>query len=97
MLIVDFENRAGDTVFDGALEQPLSIAMEAAPFITAFPRREAAGLLRDLKLGPRLDEGSGRLLASREGIPVILAGMIEKTGGGYRFPCEPSLPRNRNR
>ena len=85
VLIVDFENRAGDTIFDGALEQALSIAMEGAPFITAFPRREAAGLVRDLKLGPRLDEGSGRLLASREGIPVILAGMIEKTGGGYKI------------
>jgi tetratricopeptide (TPR) repeat protein len=85
VLIVDFENRAGDTVFDGALEQPLSIAMEAAPFITAFPRREAAALLRDLKLGSRLDEGSGRLLASREGIPLVLAGTIEKTGGGYRI------------
>jgi tetratricopeptide (TPR) repeat protein/tRNA A-37 threonylcarbamoyl transferase component Bud32 len=92
VLIVDFENRAGDTVFDGALEQPLSIAMEAAPFITAFPRREAAGLLRDLKLGPRLDEGSGRLLASREGIPVILAGMIEKTGGGYKISLRAVTP-----
>ena len=92
MLIVDFENRAGDTVFDGALEQPLSIAMEAAPFITAFPRREAAGLLRDLKLGSRLDEGSGRLLASREGIPVILAGMIEKTGGGYKISLRAVTP-----
>ena len=93
VLIVDFENRAGDSVFDGALEQPLSIAMEAAPFITAFPRREAAGLLRDLKLGPRLDEGSGRLLASREGIPVILAGMIEKTAGGYRISLRAVTPQ----
>ena len=52
VLIVDFENRAGENVFDGALEQALSIAMEGAPFITAFPRRDAAGLVRDLKLGP---------------------------------------------
>ena len=92
VLIVDFENRAGDTVFDGALEQALSIAMEGAPFITAFPRREAAGLVRDLKLGSRLDEGSGRLIASREGIPVILAGMIEKAGGGYKIAVRAVTP-----
>ena len=92
MLIVDFENRAGDNVFDGALEQALSIAMEGAPFITAFPRRDAAGLVRDLKLGSRLDESSGRLLASREGIPVILAGMIEKTGAGYRIEVRAVTP-----
>ena len=34
--------------------------------------------MRDLKLGSHLDEAHGRLLASREGIPVILAGHIEK-------------------
>jgi tetratricopeptide (TPR) repeat protein/tRNA A-37 threonylcarbamoyl transferase component Bud32 len=84
VLIVDFENRAGDSVFDGALEQALSIAMEGAPFVTAFPRSDAARLVRDLKLGSKLDESSGRLLASREGIPVILAGMIERSGSGYR-------------
>ena len=37
VLVVDFENHAGESIFDGALEQALSIAMEGAPFITAFP------------------------------------------------------------
>ena len=84
ILIVDFENRAGENVFDGALEQALSTAMEEAPFITAFPRRDAVGLVQDLKLGSGLDESTGRLLAIRQGIPVILAGMIERSGSGYR-------------
>ncbi|HEX2446107.1 MAG TPA: protein kinase [Vicinamibacterales bacterium] len=84
ILIVDFENRAGENVFDGALEQALSTAMEEAPFITAFPRRDAVGLVQDLKLGSRLDESTGRLLAIRQGIPVILAGMIERSGSGYK-------------
>ena len=84
VLIVDFENRAQEPVFDGALEQALSIAMEGAPFITAYPRRDAASLVRSLKLGDRLDDTSGRLVATREGIRVILAGSIERDGGGYR-------------
>ena len=84
-LIVDFENLAGDSAFDGVLEQALSIAMEGAPFITVFPRREAVGLVRDLKLGPKLNENAGRLLANREGIPVILAGSIDRSGTGYRI------------
>jgi tetratricopeptide (TPR) repeat protein/tRNA A-37 threonylcarbamoyl transferase component Bud32 len=92
VLIVDFENRANEAVFEGALEQALSIAMEGAPFITAFPRLQAAGLVRDLKLGPRLDESSGRLIASREGIPVILAGMIERSGSGYRIGVRALAP-----
>ena len=85
VLIVDFDNKAGEDVFTGALEQPLSIAMEGAPFITAFPRRDAATLVRELKLGSGLNESSGRLLASREGIPVILAGTIDRSGSGYRI------------
>ncbi len=92
ILIVDFENRAGEAVFDGALEQSLSIAMEGAPFITAFPRRDAAAMVRDLNLGSALDEKSGRLVASREGIPVILAGTIERSGGGYRVSVRTLAP-----
>jgi eukaryotic-like serine/threonine-protein kinase len=85
VLIVDFDNAAKEEVFDGVLEQALSIAMEGAPFITAFPRRDAAALVRDLKLGARLDESSGLVLSIREGIPVILAGRIERSGEGYKI------------
>jgi tetratricopeptide (TPR) repeat protein len=92
ILIVDFENRAGDAVFDGALEQSLSIAMEGAPFITAFPRRDAAVMVRDLKLGTALDEKRGRLVATSVGIPVILAGMIERSGSGYRVAVRTLAP-----
>jgi len=92
VLIVDFENRAGDSVFDGALEQALSIAIEGAPFITAFPRADAAKLVHDLKLGSKLDESSGKLIARREGIPVILAGLIERSGGGYRVSVRAVAP-----
>jgi tetratricopeptide (TPR) repeat protein len=97
VLIVDFDNRAQEPVFDGALEQALSIAMEGAPFITAYPRRDALSLARTLKQG-RLDENSGRLVAAREGIRVILAGSIERDGGGYRVdvraldPAKPQPP-----
>ncbi len=85
VLIVDFDNRAQEPVFEGALEQALGIAMEAAPFITAYPRRDAARLMRDLKLGDKLNESTGRLVANREGIRVILAGSIERDGTGYRI------------
>lgn len=84
VLIVDFENRAQEPIFEGALEQALSIAMEGAPFITAYPRKDAAALVRDLKFGEKLNESTGRLVANREGIRVILAGSIERDGVGYQ-------------
>jgi eukaryotic-like serine/threonine-protein kinase len=85
VLIVDFENRTQEPVFEGSLEQALSIAMEGAPFITAYPRRDAAALVRDLRLGARLDEKTGQLVANREGIRTILAGSIEPYGRQYRI------------
>jgi tetratricopeptide (TPR) repeat protein/tRNA A-37 threonylcarbamoyl transferase component Bud32 len=92
VLIVDFQNKAGEDVFTGALEQPLSIAMEGAPFITAFPRRDAATMVKDLKLGSGLDESSGRLLSLSQGIPVILAGAIERNGTGYKIAVRAIAP-----
>jgi len=92
ILIVNFENRAGEAVFEGALEQSLSIAMEGAPFITAFPRRDATAMIDELKLGSSLDEKTGRLVAQREGIPVILAGIIERSGSGYRVAVRTLAP-----
>jgi serine/threonine protein kinase/tetratricopeptide (TPR) repeat protein len=85
ILIADFENRAQDPVFNGALEQALNVAMEGAPFITAYPRKDAAAQVKSLNLGPSLNESSARLLATREGIRVILAGSIERSGSGYRL------------
>ena len=85
VLIVDFENKSQDAAFQGALEQALRIAMEEAPFVTAYPRRDAARLVSELKLGDKLDEKAGMLVANREGIPVILAGSIEPNRGGYRI------------
>ena len=83
VLIADFENKAGDTVFDGALEQALGISIEGASFITAYPRRDAAQIAAQLKPGSRLDPAMARLIAGREGIKVILAGTIASEDGGY--------------
>ena len=41
VLIADFENKTGDALFDGLLEQPLTIGIEGASFINAYPRRDA--------------------------------------------------------
>ncbi|HEY7024496.1 MAG TPA: serine/threonine-protein kinase, partial [Candidatus Limnocylindrales bacterium] len=46
VLIADFENDAGDSVFDGSLEQPLGVALEGASFITAYPRKDATKIAR---------------------------------------------------
>lgn len=83
VLIADFENKTGDAVFDGVVEQALGLGIEGAPFITAYPRRDALRAAAVIKPGSRLDEGTARLVARREGVGLILAGDIQASGGSY--------------
>src|SRR6185436_12479151 len=85
VLIADFKNTTQDATFDGSLEQALSIAMEGASFITAYPRADAVKLARSTRIGDRLDVNVSRLIAVREGINVVLEGEIAREGSGYRI------------
>ena len=83
VLVADFTNTTGEPVFDGLLEQALTVGIEGARFISAYQRPAALRTARLLKAGDRLDEPTARLVALREGIKVVLVGSIEKRGSGY--------------
>jgi tetratricopeptide (TPR) repeat protein len=85
VLIANFENKAGDPVFEGSLEQALGIAVEGASFITTYSRNSAADVAKELKGSAVLDPAAARLVALREGIALVLAGSIERQGSGYRL------------
>lgn len=86
ILIADFDNQTGDPVFDGSLEQALTIGLESAPFITAYRRDTAASLAAKLQAGAEgLDVEASRLVSVREGIKYVLAGSIRPDGEGYEF------------
>ena len=84
VLVADFENTTGETVFDGALEQGLALALEGASFVSAYPHATAQQLATQIKPGSRVDEQMARLIARREGIQVIVAGSIARERSGYR-------------
>ncbi|MDH4198459.1 MAG: tetratricopeptide repeat protein, partial [Candidatus Aminicenantes bacterium] len=87
VLVADFENRTGDPVFDGALEQTFALGLEEAPFVDLYRRADArrrVGQLDPTAAG-RLDERLAQLVCRSEGIPVLIGGAIERKGGGYRL------------
>jgi tetratricopeptide (TPR) repeat protein len=90
VLIGDFENQAGDAVFDGALEQALAIAMEDAPFISVFPRRDALASAAQTgsDAGGKLNRDVGLRVARREGLNYLVSGRIVKTAGGYELTVD---------
>ena len=84
VLVADFANSTGDSVFDETLEPPLSVALEDASFISSYNRNQARKIAAQMQPGATgLDETAARLLGVREGIAYIVAGIIEKKGNGY--------------
>src|SRR5216684_256546 len=85
LLIADFDNKTGDAVFDGTLEPMLGIALEGAPFISSYNRGQAKKVAAGLQRGTtRMDGPVAELVAVREGIDIVIAGVIAPEGNGYR-------------
>jgi tetratricopeptide (TPR) repeat protein len=88
VLIADFENRTGEPVFDGVVEQALQPGIESASFVTAFPRRDALRVAAGITAGATLDERMARLVALREGVARVLVGAVDKANGRYRISAK---------
>ncbi|HYL15372.1 MAG TPA: protein kinase [Terriglobales bacterium] len=85
VLVSDFENETSDPVFDGTLEPAFTVAMEGAPFITSYNRDQAHKLAARLQPGATtLTEPLARLVATREGIGLVVTGSIMRDGDAYR-------------
>jgi tetratricopeptide (TPR) repeat protein len=95
VLVADFSNTTGEPVFDGLMEQAVTVGIEGASFVTALPRASAVRVARLIKAGNRLDEPTARLVALREGIKVVLVGGIEKRGSGYALSVQGVDPSSR--
>lgn len=83
VLIADFTNTSNNPVFSGLVEQALSVGVEGASFISAFPHRDAMRVVTAIKAGPTLDDNAARLVAMSEGLNVTIGGSIAAKGTGY--------------
>jgi serine/threonine protein kinase/tetratricopeptide (TPR) repeat protein len=86
VLVADFQNNTGDSLFDNTLEPMFNVALEGASFINGFnrgtARQVAAGLPHPTQV---LNEQASRLVAVKEGIAAIVTGSLSKHGDGYRL------------
>jgi tetratricopeptide (TPR) repeat protein len=86
LLIADFDNKTGDSVFDGTLEPMLGVALEGAPFISAYNRDQAKKVASRLRPGAtRMDGRLAQLVAVREGVYAVVAGSIVQGESGYNL------------
>lgn len=85
ILLADFENQTGDSVFDGALRQGLSVELEQSPFLNLLSEQRIAQTLslmtrpKDSRLSPEV----AREVCQRSASAAVLNGTIAQIGARY--------------
>ncbi len=85
IVLADFTNTTGDTVFDGTLRQGLSIQLEQSPFLSIVPDQQIQQTLKMMGRKPDaiLTPEIARELCQRTGSAAVLDGSITQIGTPY--------------
>jgi hypothetical protein len=85
ILLTDFVNTTGDSVFDGTLKQALAVQLEQSPFLNIFPDQRTRDTLRFMGRSPdeRVTPDLARQICAREGIKAVLNGSVATLGTQY--------------
>ena len=85
ILLADFVNTTGDSVFDGTLKQALAMKLEESPFLNIVPEqrvRKTLGLMgrpADERVTPTI----GQEICQRQGTKAMMTGEIAGLGSQY--------------
>jgi tetratricopeptide (TPR) repeat protein len=90
IVLADFVNTTGDTVFDGALKVALAVAIEQSPFLKVFPEERVHETLRlmNRQADAPVTRPIAREIAQREQLKALLAGSIAPLGRNYVIAVE---------
>ncbi len=85
IVLADFDNTTGETVFDTALKQALSVGLEQSPFLSVLSDQKVNEQLRFMGLpaDARLTPDVVRQVCQRAGSKAVLEGSISGVGGHY--------------
>jgi eukaryotic-like serine/threonine-protein kinase len=85
IVLADFSNSTGDSVFDDTLKQALSTRLQESPFIVILPDRSVRDTLKLMGHSPeeRLTADVAREICQRSGSKAMIAGSIASLGNAY--------------
>jgi serine/threonine protein kinase/Flp pilus assembly protein TadD len=85
VVLADFDNVTGDSVFDGALKQALAVQLGQSPFINILSDRKVGETLRLMgrPATTRITPDVARELCVRTGSKAIVLGSISNLGGQF--------------
>ncbi|MFY9731306.1 MAG: winged helix-turn-helix domain-containing protein [Candidatus Acidiferrales bacterium] len=85
IVIADFVNSTGDTVFDDTLKQALSVQLEQSPFLSILSDKRVSETLQMMghPADERVSEKTGLEICQRTRSAAVLAGTIASLGNEY--------------
>ena len=85
VVLADFDNKTGDSVFDDALKQALAVELEQSPFLNILSDRKVEETLHLMgrASNERVTRDIARELCIRTGSKAFLLGSISNLGGQY--------------
>jgi len=85
IVLADFDNKTGDSVFDDTLKQGLSVQLEQSPFLDLVSDRTVDETLKRMgrPAGERLTPEVTREVCQRTGSKAMLSGSIARLGSQY--------------
>jgi tetratricopeptide (TPR) repeat protein/predicted Ser/Thr protein kinase len=90
ILLTDFTNTTGDSVFDGTLRKALAVDLEQSPYLHVFSDEKVQQTLRFMGRSPdtRITSEVGREICQRNGVKAMLTGSIASLGAQYLVTLE---------
>jgi eukaryotic-like serine/threonine-protein kinase len=90
IVLADFTNTTGDTVFDDTLKQALAVDLGQSPFLNIISEEKIRQTLRQMTRSPseRLSQDLAREVCQRVGSKAYLAGSIAALGTQYVIGLE---------
>jgi serine/threonine protein kinase/tetratricopeptide (TPR) repeat protein len=90
IVLAEFANATGDSVFDGTLKQGLAVQLEQSPFLNIFSDQRIRETLRFMNRSPdeRVTKEIAREICQRQGFKAFLAGSISNLGNNYVITIE---------
>jgi eukaryotic-like serine/threonine-protein kinase len=86
VVLGDFSNATGDSVFDGSLRQGLSVQLEQSPFLSIIPDQQVHQTLKMMQVpDAKLTPDVARDMCQRLGSAAVLTGSIAQVGAPYQL------------
>jgi hypothetical protein len=89
-VLVSFENRTGDAVFDDTLRLALTVQLEQSPYLRVVPEQRVREELGFMNLGQdqTVNGAVAMDVCQRIGARAVLTGSIASLGGRYVIGLE---------